>query len=57
MARKGTRVLVLEREVQFGDQLRGEALVPREIAEAKSDSLTFRRIVLALRGLRVDREI
>lgn len=35
MAKHGTRVLVLERETQFRDRVRGEALPPWGVAEAK----------------------
>jgi len=35
MARSGARVLVLEREKQFRDRVRGEALAPWGVAEAK----------------------
>src|SRR5262249_38158052 len=35
MASRGARVLVLEREKQFKDRVRGEAIVPWGVAEAK----------------------
>src|SRR5262245_51410691 len=35
MAREGSRVLVLEREQQFKDRVRGEALVPWGVGEAR----------------------
>lgn len=35
MAKRGARVLVLEKETQFRDRVRGEALVPWGVAEAK----------------------
>ena len=35
MAKQGVHVLVLERETQFRDRVRGEALAPWGVAEAK----------------------
>jgi len=35
MARKGARVLILEREAQFKDRVRGEFIVPWGVAEAR----------------------
>ncbi len=35
MARRGARVLVLEKELQFRDRVRGEALAPWGVAEAR----------------------
>jgi 2-polyprenyl-6-methoxyphenol hydroxylase-like FAD-dependent oxidoreductase len=35
MARKGARVLILEKETQFRDRVRGESLAPWGVAEAK----------------------
>jgi menaquinone-9 beta-reductase len=35
MATKGARVLILEKETQFTDRVRGEYLVPWGMAEAK----------------------
>src|SRR5262249_45687678 len=35
MAREGVRVLVLERETEFKDRVRGEALVPWGVGEAQ----------------------
>jgi 2-polyprenyl-6-methoxyphenol hydroxylase-like FAD-dependent oxidoreductase len=35
MARSGARVLVLEKETKFRDRVRGEALAPWGVAEAR----------------------
>ncbi len=35
MAERGARVLVVERETQFKDRVRGEALAPWGVAEAQ----------------------
>src|SRR5260370_39926789 len=35
MARRGARVLVLEKELQFRDRVRGEGLAPWGVAEAR----------------------
>ena len=35
MAEKGLRVLVLERDREFRDRVRGEALLPWGVAEAR----------------------
>ncbi|TMD15229.1 MAG: FAD-dependent monooxygenase, partial [Chloroflexi bacterium] len=35
MAERGTRILVVEREERFRDRVRGEALAPWGVAEAK----------------------
>ena len=36
LAERGIRVLVLERELAFKDRVRGEALVPWGVAEARA---------------------
>ena len=39
MAKHGAHVLVLERETQFRDRVRGEAVAPWGVAEARNSAL------------------
>lgn len=48
MAERGAKVLVLERETQFRDRVRGEALVPWGLAEA--NELGIHRLLLEMCG-------
>jgi hypothetical protein len=41
MARSGARVLIVERETKFRDRIRGEALQPWGVAEARKLGIAF----------------